>query len=52
MPGNSVFLCDELGLLEKSLTGCPLSAMAESVPVPRTGGGLALLSLGLPHGAK
>lgn len=30
----------------------PLSAPAESLPVPRTGGGLALLSLGLPHGAK
>lgn len=52
VPGNSVFLCDELGLLEESLTGCPLSATAESLPVPQTGGGLALLLLGLPHGAK
>lgn len=52
MPGNNVFPCEELGLLEESLNGYPLSAMAESLPVPRTGGGLALLSLGLLSGVK
>lgn len=52
VPGSSVFPCEGLGLLEESLSGCPLSAMAESIPMPQTGRGLALLSPGLPSGAK
>lgn len=43
---------EELGLLEESLSGCPLSAMAAGLPVPRAGGKLALLSLGVPSGAE
>lgn len=52
LPGTSVFPCEELGLLEESLSGCPLSAMAAGLPVPRAGGKLALLFLGVPSGAE